>query len=712
MPKKPKKGEDVLDEGSDRSMSTVDDREDLGGDAAAADDDRPPLPVAGFGSARYGILGAFDLSTITADPKDACERWTQAYRYVHGIYGRDIHSLSANESHVIVLLDHDGEGEGGRLVAHGLANLGRLGIGNARKENKSLFKRMRVKGRKKKDEDEEEESDLPDFSSLDKEPDPDDMKGEDTRFTAKPTKIALEKVMCVSAGREHGACICSEGEVYVWGSARHGRLGIGEAATDSSLPFDELDANDTYVARPTMLELKAVKMSSIACGHKHTIASDAYGVCYSWGSARYGKLGLGRDVSHLPLEPPDEKGAQDPYSHHALTPQKIASFGTVRVAEVFAGPYTSFALHRSDNQPSVIFAWGLARYGLLGVGESPAHCCWTERFDKSIPAEDCKECKKHLDTTKMTENTVFVEGRIGHTPFSRVRVSEPSELQRDVLLESDEEDAFDKFIPYPVEVPAMASLNIATISCGAYHNVAISKSSQIYSWGLLRHGRCGTGKFDPESKFNVRANKVIYDRSVKTFAREERFDIDFKGKIKVSVHDKNSWYLPAPKLVEGMQSKKVEACAAGELHSAAVTADGRLYTWGCARHARLGTPDKWDDLLMDPDDPEGRYRAEPAEVHGLKVGMVACTACSTLVVAKQGVKNPPWLDQQIEDATKKRGFFASVFASTSAIKGKTSAKVADEELDAVARMQKEKDEDDAEDDDDNKKKNRKGCPVM
>jgi hypothetical protein len=29
---------------------------------------------------------------------------------------------------------------------------------------------------------------------------------------------------------------------------------------------------------------------------------------------------------------------------------------------VFAGAYNSFALHRIDNQPSVAFAWGLARY--------------------------------------------------------------------------------------------------------------------------------------------------------------------------------------------------------------------------------------------------------------------------------------------------------------------------------------------------------------
>jgi hypothetical protein len=47
--------------------------------------------------------------------------------------------------------------------------------------------------------------------------------------------------------------------------------------------------------------------------------------------------------------------------------------------------------------------------------------------------------------------------------------------------------------------------------------------------------------------------------------------------------------------------------------------DGRVYTWGCARHGRLGTDDPWDDLLVDPKDPLGRQGHEmvlyPKEAH-------------------------------------------------------------------------------------------------
>lgn len=67
-----------------------------------------------------------------------------------------------------------------------------------------------------------------------------------------------------------------------------------------------------------------------------------------------------------------------------------------------------------------------------------------------------------------------------------------------------------------------------------------------------------------------------------------------------------SRYLSAPALVVGLQSKKIVSASAGEMHSAAVTDDGKLYTWGCARHGRLGTKDAWDHLLLDSEDANGR----------------------------------------------------------------------------------------------------------
>ena len=46
-----------------------------------------------------------------------------------------------------------------------------------------------------------------------------------------------------------------------------------------------------------------------------------------------------------------------------------------------------------------------------------------------------------------------------------------------------------------------------------------------------------------------------------------------------------------PKMVESLQGKHVREIACGTGHSAAITTNGELYTWGQGDHGRLGHGD-------------------------------------------------------------------------------------------------------------------------
>lgn len=48
---------------------------------------------------------------------------------------------------------------------------------------------------------------------------------------------------------------------------------------------------------------------------------------------------------------------------------------------------------------------------------------------------------------------------------------------------------------------------------------------------------------------------------------------------------------PRPKMVESLQGKHVKEIACGSGHSAAITTNGELYTWGQGSHGRLGHGD-------------------------------------------------------------------------------------------------------------------------
>jgi E3 ubiquitin-protein ligase HERC1 len=112
------------------------------------------------------------------------------------------------------------------------------------------------------------------------------------------------------------------------------------------------------------------------------------------------------------------------------------------------------------------------------------------------------------------------------------------------------------------------------------HTLALAENGVVYSWGDGDYGKLGHGNCN-------------------THKQPERITGPFLGKT-------------------------IKYINAGYRHSAAVTDDGKLYTWGEGDHGRLGHGDS-----------NGRYI--PTQVAGLSdVGSVACGSSHTLVVSKDG----------------------------------------------------------------------------
>jgi alpha-tubulin suppressor-like RCC1 family protein len=101
----------------------------------------------------------------------------------------------------------------------------------------------------------------------------------------------------------------------------------------------------------------------------------------------------------------------------------------------------------------------------------------------------------------------------------------------------------------PIEVPVprmILSLNrtrVVSVCAGANHTLAISEAGQLWSCGRGRHGQLGHGHF--------------HDEGVLT-------------------------------LVDSIRGERIVSAAAGKAHSMALAADGKIFTWGDARHGQLG----------------------------------------------------------------------------------------------------------------------------
>lgn len=95
----------------------------------------------------------------------------------------------------------------------------------------------------------------------------------------------------------------------------------------------------------------------------------------------------------------------------------------------------------------------------------------------------------------------------------------------------------------PLRVP-LPHVPIKAISCGDNHSFALTQDGEVLAWGANAHGQLGDGS----SLNKLTATKIRWQ--------------------------------PA--------SGKIKAISGGEAHSAAVTEQGRVYTWGNPDHGRLG----------------------------------------------------------------------------------------------------------------------------
>ena len=91
----------------------------------------------------------------------------------------------------------------------------------------------------------------------------------------------------VCAGGMHTVCVSSSGAVYSWGVNDEGALGRyteGEAWKNSGLAKGT--PGDSY--KPGKVELPAVcgKVVAVSAGDSHTMAVDANGAVFGWGTFR------------------------------------------------------------------------------------------------------------------------------------------------------------------------------------------------------------------------------------------------------------------------------------------------------------------------------------------------------------------------------------------------------------------------------------------
>lgn len=252
--------------------------------------------------------------------------------------------------------------------------------------------------------------------------------------------------LTVAAGGEHTCAITAEsngGELYCWGNADDGRLGIG-------------DVGDTDTTRPVAID-EGSGWTDLSVGGAHSCALHGDEL-HCWGDNHQGQLGTGNTNAQL-----SPHQVEEPEIEIAGNVIDFPGWQTVSTGS----EHTCAATFDDTGLPSRIYCWGNANDGRLGHGAD------TDREDEPVHVEGVSDV---VDVTAGHTHSCALEEAGGGRDITACWGNNE---QFQLGLGDDADDSYDspRFIDN--------SDGYTAITAGHEHTCAIDTGDdpEVYCWG-------------------------------------------------------------------------------------------------------------------------------------------------------------------------------------------------------------------------------------
>ncbi|KAJ2456017.1 hypothetical protein EV183_000360 [Coemansia sp. RSA 2336] len=355
------------------------------------------------------------------------------------------------------------------------------------------------------------------------------------------------------------------GTTMVFGNGDCGQLGLGE---------DMIERKKPYVVP----QLESVKVVDLACGGLHTIALAADGQLWSWGCND--QKALGRDGDEFVAAP-------------------VQGLEGVRVTKVACSDSASFAL----GEDGYVYAWGTFRSaeGIMGFSASVLV------QERPVVMNEFREPVVDLCAGVDHALALSVSGKVYAWGYAQ-----QGQLGRLVM----ERRRLHGLTPERLRLH-----DIYRIGCGSYHSFAVSKDGVVYAWGLnnfhqlgLKPNEGGSEEivYEPTrvsaleginiAKISGGEHHTIAlaaDGALYSFGRSDSHQTGLpfstlpsdaaSGDSDASAHKKA---ITVPTQITSLPPIADFAC--GSNHNIALSKDKKAYTWGYGEMLQLGNGEEED----------------------------------------------------------------------------------------------------------------------
>ncbi|XP_020665071.1 putative E3 ubiquitin-protein ligase HERC4 isoform X3 [Pogona vitticeps] len=154
----------------------------------------------------------------------------------------------------------------------------------------------------------------------------------------------------------------------------------------------------------------------------------------------------------------------------------------------------------------------------------------------------------------------------------------------------------EEYTRVPRNIKSLSDIQIVQVACGYYHSLALSKGSEIFSWGQNKHGQLGLGyEFKKQTSPQLIKSLLGIPFGQVAAGRAHSFVLTLSGAVfgwgrnkfgQLGLNDENDRYVP--NLLKSLRSQKIVYICCGEDHTAALTKEGGVFTFGAGGYGQLG----------------------------------------------------------------------------------------------------------------------------
>ncbi len=355
--------------------------------------------------------------------------------------------------------------------------------------------------------------------------------------------VQLVAVLAVAAMAGSGAAaatstaVSASGSLRAWGDDRHGQLGDGTTTGSDTPVAVKLPAGTTVI--------------SVRAGGKYSLALTSAGRVLAWGGNFSGQLGVGTTVDR-----------------HTPVPVKVPR--GIRVIAVSAGGAHSLAVTAAGR----VLAWGDNEYGQLGDGTTK---------DRHVPVR-----------VKLPAGTRAVAvGASYNYSLALTAAGQVWAWGHNGSGQLGDGARADSHVPVRVKLPG--GTKPTAIAAGGFDGLVLTAAGRVLAWGDNGFGQLGNGtrhtstipvrvRFPAGTKVTAVGAGSLHNLALTSAGRVLAWGYNAFGQL----GNGSTTGSDTPARVHLPPRTKVVAVSAGGGFSLALTAAGRILTWGHNQFGQLG----------------------------------------------------------------------------------------------------------------------------